>query len=55
MCVGAGFAILEGTLIAAMIAQRFTLDLAPGATVTPEPTVTLRPRDGLPMTVHRRA
>jgi cytochrome P450 len=54
MCVGAGFAILEATLIAAMIAQRFTLDLAPGAMVLPEPTVTLRPRDGLPMTVHRR-
>jgi len=50
VCVGAGFAILEGTLIAAMIAQRFTFDLAPGVRVVPEPTVTLRPRDGLPMT-----
>lgn len=54
MCVGAGFAILEATLIAAMIVQRFTLDLVPGATVVPEPTVTLRPGDGLPMIVHRR-
>lgn len=54
MCVGAGFAMMEGTLLAAMIAQRFTFELAPGARVVPEPTATLRPRDGLPMTLHRR-
>lgn len=55
MCVGAGFSIMEATLIAAMIAQRFELDLVPGTRVQPEPTVTLRPRDGLPMTVRRRS
>jgi len=55
MCVGAGFSILEATLITAMISQRFIFDLAPGTTVVPEPTVTLRPRDGLPMIrSHRR-
>lgn len=55
ICVGAGFAQLEATLLAAMIIQRFRLDLAPGTRVTPEATVTLRPRGGLPMTLHRRA
>lgn len=45
---------MEGTLIAAMLTQRFTLDLVDGAPVRPEATVTLRPRDGLPMTVRRR-
>ncbi len=55
MCVGAGFSIMEATLIVAMIAQRFELDLVAGANVTPEPTVTLRSRDGLPMTLRRRA
>lgn len=54
ICVGAGFATMEGTIAAAMIAQRFTLDLVPGAKVVPEPTATLRPRDELPMTLHRR-
>ncbi|MEX2554878.1 MAG: cytochrome P450 [Actinomycetota bacterium] len=54
MCVGAGFAMMEGTLLAAMIARRFTLDLVPGADVVPEPTATLRPRDGLPMILRRR-
>jgi len=55
MCVGAGFAMLEGTLLAAMIAQRFVFELAGDAVVVPEPTATLRPRDGLPMIVHRRS
>jgi cytochrome P450 len=55
MCVGAGFSIMEATLITAMIARRFELNLVAGTRVRPEPTVTLRPRDGLPMTVHVRA
>jgi cytochrome P450 len=55
ICVGAGFALMEGVLLTAMIAQRFQLDLVPGARVTPEPTITLRPRDGLPMTLRRRS
>ena len=53
-CVGANFALMEATLIAAMVAQRFTLDLVDDAPIPPEATVTLRPRHGLPMTMHRR-
>ena len=53
-CVGANFALMEGTLIAAMVSQRFSLDLVPGASIRPEATVTLRPRYGLPMTMRRR-
>jgi cytochrome P450 len=51
MCVGAGFAQQEAVLLTAMIAQRCTFDLLPGARIRPEPTVTLRPRDGLPMSL----
>jgi cytochrome P450 len=54
VCIGAGFSIMEATLITAMIAQRFRLELAPDARVEPETTITLRPRFGLPMTLHRR-
>lgn len=54
VCIGAGFAHLEATLIAANTAQRFTLELSPRARVTPEATVTLRPRNGIPMTLHPR-
>lgn len=55
ICVGSGFATVEGTLLAAMLAQRFRLDLVPGATIRREFAITLRPRDGMPMTLHRRA
>jgi cytochrome P450 len=54
ICVGAGFAQMEAVLLVAMIAQRFTLDLQPAFHAVPEATITLRPRDGMPMTVRRR-
>ena len=52
--MGANFAVTEGTLIAAMVSQRFVLDVHPSARVVPEATVTLRPRYGLPMAVRGR-
>ncbi len=54
VCVGQGFAMMEAAIIAAMIAQRYTLDFVPGSKVVLDPTITLRPRHGLPMTVHPR-
>ncbi len=38
-----------------MLSQRYTFDLVPGARVEPEPTVTLRPRGGVPVTAKRRS
>jgi cytochrome P450 len=52
LCIGETFAMTEATLVLATLAQRFRLDLAPGAHVEPAPLVTLRPRDGLPMRLH---
>jgi len=49
LCIGNQFALLEGQLLLAMIAQRFRLDLAPGQEVVPEALVTIRPRNGLPL------
>ncbi len=54
ICVGQGFAMLNATLLAAMIAQRFRFDLVPGAKIVLDPTVTIRPLHGIPMTMHRR-
>lgn len=54
ICVGSTFAIVEATLLAAMISRRFAFDLPRGAVVEAEATITQRPRDGLAMTVHRR-
>jgi len=55
MCVGSTFAIVEATLLAAMISRRMTFDIPRGVTVEPEAAITLRPKNGLPMTVHRRS
>jgi cytochrome P450 len=44
--------MMEATLVIAMIVQSFQLELAPGVRVEPKATLTLRPSDGLPMTIH---
>jgi cytochrome P450 len=54
VCIGAGFAILEATLLLATIAQRFRATLAPEARVEPLFSVTLRPKYGLPMRIESR-
>ena len=54
VCVGAAFATLEATLLLAMMQQQFHLDRVPGHPVRPLPTVTLRPKHGIPVTVQRR-
>ena len=53
-CIGSGFATLEATIALAMLAQRFRFDLMPGQRIVAEPTVTLRPRDGIRMLLTRR-
>jgi cytochrome P450 len=54
VCVGTAFAMLEATLLLAKIQQKFHLDLVPGHLVKPLPSVTLRPTDGIRVTVRRR-
>jgi cytochrome P450 len=54
ICIGSSFALMEGTLIAAAASRRFVFDLVPGHPVEPEATLTLRPRSGVKMIVHRR-
>jgi cytochrome P450 len=54
VCIGAGFAMMEATLLLATIAQRYRFSLASNAVVTPLFSVTLRPKRGLPMQLHRR-
>lgn len=53
-CIGQGFALLESSLVLAEIAQKFRFRLVPGTKVEPEPLVTLRPRNGIPMTIYAR-
>ena len=53
-CIGQGFALLEAGLVLAEVAQRFRFELIPGQQIIPEPLVTLRPRNGIRMTLRAR-
>jgi cytochrome P450 len=54
LCIGASFAMMEATLLLAAIAQRFRIRLVPGHPVIPVPSITLRPKNGIRVVVHRR-
>jgi cytochrome P450 len=54
LCIGASFAMMEATLLLAAIAQRFQLRLVPGQSIVPVPSITLRPKNGIRVVVHRR-
>jgi len=54
VCVGAGFAMMEATLLLATFAQRFRFELVPGQDLVPLFSVTLRPKRGLKMVLHRQ-
>jgi cytochrome P450 len=54
VCIGNQFAMIEATLVLATIAQQFRFDLDPSQTITPWPTVTLRPLEGLTATIASR-
>jgi cytochrome P450 len=51
LCIGQQFAMMEAMLMVAMIAQRFDLALAPNQRIEPQPSITMRPKYGLKMTV----
>jgi len=54
MCIGNSFALMEAALVLASVVRRYRLAPRPGRSVQPFPSITLRPRDGTPMTVTRR-
>jgi cytochrome P450 len=55
VCIGAGFAMMEATLLLATIAQRYRFALLPSPPVVPFFSVTLRPRHGLHVRIESRA
>jgi cytochrome P450 len=54
-CIGSALDMMEMQLVVAMVARRFRLTLAPGFRVALDPGITLRPRYGIPMLLHRTA
>jgi cytochrome P450 len=53
-CMGRMFSLVEAQLVLATLWQRYRLDLVPTRPVRVEASLTLRPRDGLFMTLHER-
>jgi cytochrome P450 len=54
VCIGEGFAWMEGVLLLASIARRWRMRLSPGHRVVPAPSITLRPRHGMRMSIESR-
>ncbi len=54
LCIGNTFAMMEMALVLAVIAQRCHFRIQPGAVVTPLPTFTLRPLNGIPAIIAKR-
>jgi cytochrome P450 len=54
ICIGMGFAMQEAVIIMANVLKNFRLDPAPGHIVEPVQRVTLRPKGGMPLILHKR-
>ncbi len=54
MCIGNNLAMMEAQVILSMVLQRFRVRPVPGQIVDPWPLVTLRPRNGVQVTVESR-
>ncbi len=54
LCIGSGFAKMEAVLLLATVAQRFKLEPVSGRLPVAQPSITLRPRDGIKTRLHER-
>lgn len=55
MCIGRDFAMMEGQLALAMVAQRFDVTAVPGHVTKPQLTSTLRPKGGVLVNLANRS
>lgn len=54
LCIGNNFAMMEGQLLLAMMAQRYAINVVPDQTILRELAITMRPKGGLQVTLARR-
>jgi cytochrome P450 len=54
VCIGEGFAWMEGILILAALAQQWRMRVVPGYRPDLWPVITLRPRHGMPMLLEKK-
>ena len=55
VCIGAGFAMMEATLLLATIAQRYRMRLTTNQRIKPLASITLRPKNGIRVELQQRA
>lgn len=53
VCIGNSFAMMEAILLLATILQQYRMELVAGHPVEPFPSITLRPRYGMKMILHK--
>jgi cytochrome P450 len=53
-CIGNTFALMEASVVLATIGQKFRFALVPGHRVTPLASITLRPKNGIQVTLETR-
>jgi cytochrome P450 len=54
ICIGEGFAWMEGVLLIATLAQKWKMRLAPNQRFELQPLITLRPKYGVQVTLQKR-
>lgn len=52
-CIGKSFALMEAALILATICQKYEISLEPNQTIIPQATITLQPKNGIQVVLHR--
>jgi cytochrome P450 len=55
ICIGKGFAMMEAVLLLATIAQKYSLSLIEDSPIIPQPSITLRPEQGIQVQLHQRS
>lgn len=53
-CIGNQFALVEASLILAIVGRRYQVQLVPGQRIVPQPLITLRPKPGIRARLVRR-
>lgn len=54
LCIGNNFALMEMQIVLAAVLKRYRLTMPPGQTIDPFASITLRPKQGMPMIVEER-
>lgn len=54
LCLGNSFAMMETILVLATVAPRFKFALVPNQSIVPDPSITLRPKNGIRFTLTAR-